>query len=158
MSDEDFMKVVLQDAQNAKDSGNLPSATILVKNGEIIARGISHVGSDMDPSAHGDIMCIRSACKTLNTLDLSGCILYTSIEPCSMCLTCASWANISIIIFGAYKEFIASNSYLLDGYHAQDFGKKLVSLSGETIEIRGGVMGDECRVLMENVENWIPKV
>ncbi len=158
MSDTDFMKVVLQDAQKAKDSGNLPSATILVKDGEIIARGVSHVGSNMDPSAHGDIECIRSACKTLNTLDLSGCTLYTAIEPCSMCLTCASWANISVIVFGAYREFIPANSYLLDEYHAQDFGKKLMSLSGKPMEIRGGVLGEECRELMKNVENWVPKV
>jgi len=151
------MLSALEDAKKALLDGNLPSASIIEKDGKIIARGLSRVVSDLDPSAHGDLICIRSACESLHTLDLEGSTLYTVIEPCSMCLTCASWANISRIVFGAYQEDISDNSYLLHGYHAIDFASKLVSLSGNVIDIKGGVLQDECRQIMDGVSAWIPK-
>jgi tRNA(Arg) A34 adenosine deaminase TadA len=157
MSDEQFMQIALNDAQEAKKSGNLPSATILVKDDKIIARGVSRVGPDFDPSAHGDIVCIRTACKELSVWHLTSCTLYSVIEPCAMCLTCASWAQLSRVVFGAYKEDIAENSYLLDGYHAEEFSKKLTALNNSKIEVVGGVLRNACAAIMTGVNNWSPK-
>ncbi len=154
MNDEDYMRVVLQDAYNAKKIGNLPSASILVKNHEIISRGTSCVAVDFDPSAHGDMVCIRKACAQLQSLDLSKCALYSIIEPCAMCLTCAAWASMSKVVFGAYKEDILENSYLVKGYHAVDFGRNLSTYDGNRINIVGGVLRDECTAIMSNVINW----
>ena len=84
------------------DSGSSPFGCIIVnKDGEIVGQGHNRVVLDNDPTAHGEVMAIRNACKNLGTFDLSGCILYTSCEPCPMCLNASKWANISEIYFAA---------------------------------------------------------
>lgn len=84
------------------DSGSSPFGCVIVdKNGEIVGQGNNRVVLDNDPTAHGEVMAIRDACKNLNTFDLSGCILYTSCEPCPMCLNAAKWANIAEIYYAA---------------------------------------------------------
>jgi tRNA(Arg) A34 adenosine deaminase TadA len=71
-----------------------------VKDGQIIGRGYNHVVANNDPSAHGEIMAIRDACTNLKTFDLTGCEIYTSCEPCPMCLGAIYRARISKIYYG----------------------------------------------------------
>lgn len=155
MTDEDYMRQALKEGQKAKQDDKIPIATIIVKNGAIISSGISQVTNKLDPSAHGDMECIRNACSKLNSLDLTGCIMYTVIEPCAMCATCAGWAGISKIIFGAYKEDIPDNSYLISNYHLEDFSNNLTKLDGLKIGIKGGILREECKQVMENVKDWV---
>jgi guanine deaminase len=75
--------------------------TVIVKDGEIIAEGTNHVVANNDPTCHGEMEAIRQACKKLNTFKLNGCVLYTSSEPCPMCLTAAYWARIDKLFYGA---------------------------------------------------------
>lgn len=77
-----------------------PFGAVVVKNGEIIGRGFNQVTSLNDPSAHAEIVAIREACKYLNTYHLSGCQLYTSCEPCPMCMGAVYWAKIDKVYFG----------------------------------------------------------
>ena len=79
-------------------------AIIIDKNGNIIGNGNNQVLKEKDPTAHAEIVAIREACKKLDTQDLSGCILYTSCEPCPMCLSAIIWANIKTIYYGCTKE------------------------------------------------------
>lgn len=79
-------------------------AIIIDKNGNIIGNGNNQVVKEKDPTAHAEIVAIREACKKLDTQDLSGCILYTSCEPCPMCLSAIIWANIKTIYYGCTKE------------------------------------------------------
>ena len=84
------------------DAGSSPFGAVIVdKNGNIIGEGHNRVVLDNDPTAHGEVMAIRNACKNINSFDLSGCILYTSCEPCPMCLNAAKWANIAEIYYAA---------------------------------------------------------
>lgn len=84
------------------DHGSSPFGCIIVnEQGEIIGEGYNHVVLDNDPTAHGEVMAIRNACKNINSFDLSGCTLYTSCEPCPMCLNAAKWANIKEIYYAA---------------------------------------------------------
>lgn len=84
------------------DAGSSPFGAIIVdKDGKIIGQGHNRVVLDNDPTAHGEVMAIRDACKNINSFDLSECILYTSCEPCPMCLNAAKWANISEIYYAA---------------------------------------------------------
>ena len=76
-----------------------PFGACVVKNGEIIASGHNTVLKDKDPTRHGEMNAITNACKKLNTYDLSGCELYTTGEPCTMCLCACMWANISHIYY-----------------------------------------------------------
>lgn len=77
-----------------------PFGAVIVKNNKIIAKGHNHVLSKNDPTCHGEIDAIRKACKKLKTHDLSGCILYTTAEPCPMCLCASMWSNIDKIYYG----------------------------------------------------------
>ncbi len=79
-------------------------AVITDKNGNIIAKGNNMVLADNDPTAHAEVVVIREACEKLGTYDLSECTLYTSCEPCPMCLSAIIWANIKEVYYGCTKE------------------------------------------------------
>lgn len=77
-----------------------PFGTVIVKNGEVVGKGHNTVLKDNDPTCHGEIMAIHDATGKLGTFDLSGCELYTTGEPCHMCLCACMWANIDKIYYG----------------------------------------------------------
>ena len=102
---EDFMseavKVAIKGVNN--DEGG-PFGCIVVKNGEIIGRGNNRVTSSNDPTAHAEITAIRDACKTLNDFQLEDCIIYTSCEPCPMCLGAIYWARPKKVYYGSNQQ------------------------------------------------------
>ena len=77
-----------------------PFAAVIVRGSEIVGEGANSVTATHDPTAHGEVNAIRAACKALNTFTLAGCALYTSCEPCPMCLAAAYWARLDAIYFG----------------------------------------------------------
>jgi guanine deaminase len=96
-----FMKVAVAEARKGiacNDGG--PFGAVVVRDGKIVAKGHNRVVVDNDPTAHGEIVAIRRAAKRLGTFDLSGCTIYTTAEPCPMCLWAISWANIASIRYG----------------------------------------------------------
>lgn len=100
-----FMESAANEAQkNVTSHDGGPFGTVIVKNGEIIAKGRNHVLLDDDPTAHGEIYTIRKACKKLGTHDLSGCELYTNAYPCPMCLGAIIWNNIKTCYYGNTPE------------------------------------------------------
>lgn len=86
------------DGINAGDGG--PFGSVIVKDGKIIGRGHNRVIADHDPTMHGEVAAIRAACANLGTHDLSGCELYTTAEPCPMCLGAILWAGIEKVYYG----------------------------------------------------------
>lgn len=92
------------DSGIADKQGGPFGAVIVDENGKIIARGNNRVIIDNDPTAHAEVIAIRNACKALSTYDLSGKILYTSCEPCPMCLSAVIWANIKEIYYGCSRH------------------------------------------------------
>ena len=76
-----------------------PFGAVVVLNGEIIGKGCNHVLGDNDPTAHAEIVAIRQACKAIGNFDLSGATIYSTCEPCPMCLSAIYWANIGILYF-----------------------------------------------------------
>jgi len=101
----EFMEVAidLSDDNFDKEYGG-PFGACVVKDGEIVGKGINRVIKNMDPTAHAEIVAIRNACKNLKTHDLSGCEIYTSCYPCPMCLSAIIWANIKKVYYGNTKE------------------------------------------------------
>ena len=85
-----------------------PFGAIIVKDGEVIARGCNQVTSTNDPTAHAEVNAIREACKKLNTFQLDDCILYSSCEPCPMCLGAIYWARPKQVFFAATKSDAAA--------------------------------------------------
>jgi len=76
-----------------------PFAALIVRSGQIVGEGANSVTATNDPAAHGEVNAIRAACKALNTFTLAGCELYTSCEPCPMCLAASYWARIDAIYY-----------------------------------------------------------
>ena len=105
-----YMKKAKENADRGIENkeGGPFGAVIVDKEGNIIANGNNKVLKDKDPTAHAEIVAIREACKVLNTNDLSECILYTSCEPCPMCLSAIIWANIKEVYFGCTKNDAAN--------------------------------------------------
>lgn len=96
-----YMQVALEEARNgiAHNDGG-PFGAVVVKDGKIIGRGHNRVAKNNDPTCHGEMEAIRDACKALSTFDLSGADIYTTGQPCIMCLGAILWSNINHIYFG----------------------------------------------------------
>ncbi|MDP1678293.1 MAG: nucleoside deaminase [Bacteroidota bacterium] len=99
MNAEFMWEAIRLSIQNIRDGKGGPFACVIVKNGKIIARGTNQVTSTNDPTAHAEVVAIRNACKELKTFQLSGCEIYTSCEPCPMCLGAIYWARPDKIYF-----------------------------------------------------------
>ena len=99
-----FMEQAIElSIESVKKNGG-PFSSIVTKNNKIIAEGSNKVTSTNDPTAHGEIVAIRDACKKLNTFNLSGCELYSSCEPCPMCLSAIYWSRIDKIYYANTRE------------------------------------------------------
>jgi guanine deaminase len=85
-----------------------PFGAVVVKNGNVIGKGGNQVSSLNDPTAHAEIMAIRDACRNINSFDLSGATLYTTCEPCPMCLSAIYWANIEMVYYCSTRHDAAS--------------------------------------------------
>ena len=96
---EELMRRAIELSENSVRNGGGPFGAVIAKNGEIVAEGSNKVTIDNDPTAHAEVCTIRKACQKLNTFDLSGCVIYTSCEPCPMCLGAIYWAHLDKIYY-----------------------------------------------------------
>lgn len=104
MRNEDFMRQAIDlSVENVRNGGG-PFGAVIVKDGEVIATGTNRVTANCDPTAHAEVTAIRNACQHLGTFDLSGCTIYTSCEPCPMCLGAIYWARIGRMYYGNTKK------------------------------------------------------
>jgi tRNA(Arg) A34 adenosine deaminase TadA len=87
--------------ENVVSGAGGPFGAVIVRDGRIVGEGVNTVTAAHDPTAHGEVNAIREACKALGTFSLAGCALYTSCEPCPMCLAAAYWARLDAIYYGA---------------------------------------------------------
>ena len=95
-----FMARAIELSRDSVKSNGGPFGCVIVKNDEIIAEGANEVTKSNDPTAHAEIVTIRSACEKLNTFDLKDCEIFTSCEPCPMCLSAIYWSHINKIYYG----------------------------------------------------------
>ncbi|MBO0348435.1 nucleoside deaminase [Phormidium pseudopriestleyi FRX01] len=100
-SDEDFIRLAIAKAMEGVNQGESPFGACIVKGGEVVSCVHNICNSSVDATAHAEVHAIRDASKKLNTLDLSGCVIYSTCEPCPMCFTAAYWAKLDKIVFGA---------------------------------------------------------
>lgn len=114
-----FMQEAIKEAYIGINAGHGgPFGAVIVKDGEIIAKGHNRVVIDNDPTAHGEINAIRDACKALNTFDLTGCELYTTGYPCPMCMGAIQWANITKIYYGCNLHDTANIGFRDEKFYA----------------------------------------
>jgi tRNA(Arg) A34 adenosine deaminase TadA len=101
MQREDYMHAAIKLAEDSLHSGQGgPFGCVIVRRGEIVGRGNNRVTSTNDPTAHAEVTAIREACALLRTFQLADCELYTSCEPCPMCLAAIYWARIPVVYYG----------------------------------------------------------
>lgn len=98
---EKYMQQALACARRGVQAGQTPFGACVVKAGKVVSVAHNRVWKDKDITAHAEIVAIRQACAKLRTIDLSGCIMYSTCEPCPMCFSACHWARISMIVFGA---------------------------------------------------------
>jgi len=111
MDDKQFLQKAIEKARESVVQGGFPAGAVVVKNGEIVGEGVS-VGNKLnDPTSHGEMAAIRAACKNLSTADLSGSVLYASMQPCLMCLGASMWSAIPKIVFACPKGQVSAEYY-----------------------------------------------
>lgn len=111
-SHERFMRRAIELAQSGVDDGlGGPFGCVVVKDGEIVGEGCNQVTSTNDPTAHAEVVAVREACRNLNSFQLTGCDVYTSCEPCPMCLGAIYWARPSRIFVAGTREDAAAAGF-----------------------------------------------
>jgi tRNA(Arg) A34 adenosine deaminase TadA len=109
--------------QNADTGGGGPFAAVVVRQGQIVGEGVNTVTTAHDPTAHGEVNAIRAACDALGTFTLTGCELYTSCQPCPMCLAACYWARLDAIYYGS-SAADAARAGFDDAFLYEEFRKE----------------------------------
>jgi guanine deaminase len=123
--DEKLLRVAIKLAhEHCMDGAGGPFGAVVVRDGKIVGRGWNKVSSTNDPTAHAEVVAIRAACKALGQFHLHGCVLYTSCEPCPMCLAAAYWAHVDKIVYAATRRDAASIGFD-DAFLYREFGRDL---------------------------------
>ncbi|MGB5525756.1 MAG: nucleoside deaminase [Gemmatimonadota bacterium] len=100
----DFLREAIDVASDNVASGGGPFGAIVVRDGEVVARGANRVTSSNDPTAHAEVEAIREACRVLGTFQLEGCEIFSSSEPCPMCLGAVYWARPTAVFYANGRE------------------------------------------------------
>lgn len=101
--DARFMQMAIDLSVENVDNGGGPFGAVIVRDGEVIATGVNRVTANNDPTAHAEVSAIRAACNRIGNFKLEGCTVYSSCEPCPMCLSALYWAGVKRICFGNTK-------------------------------------------------------
>jgi len=126
-----FLRQALEEASDNIYNGGGPFGAVVVKDGEIISKSGNRVVPDNDPTAHAEISAIRAAANALGTFDLSECVIYSSCEPCPMCLGAIYWAGIRRVVYSADRHGAADAGFsdeLIYREMALDYGERQISM------------------------------
>jgi tRNA(adenine34) deaminase len=136
-----YMKQALIEAQKAFDEEEVPVGVVIVHKDQIIARAHNQIKTLKDPTAHAEMIAITQAAAYLKNERLNGCILYATIEPCSMCVGAAVLARLKAIVFGANDPKTGACGSAIDLAKPELFN--------HTIEVTGGILEPECRNIIQ---------
>ncbi len=139
------MRLAIEKAREGVKKGQAPFGACIVKENKIIACAHNIVWKSCDITGHAEIHAIRIACKSLKNIDLSGCTIYSTCEPCPMCFSASCWAKISRIVFGA--QIKDAKSYGFNELRVSNL--KLAKLGKNAIHITSGVLRKENLALFE---------
>lgn len=134
--DRQFMQQALEQAQLAAAAGEVPVGAVLVRNGQVISKGFNRPISNNDPSAHAEMMALRSAAQADSNYRLPGTTLYVTLEPCTMCAGAMLHARVDRVVFGASDPKTGAAGGVLD-----IFSEKQIN---HQTQVEGGIMSEEC--------------
>lgn len=142
VTDENWMRLALTQAEAAREIDEVPIGAIIVDaNGELLSAASNRTITDNDPTAHAEILAIRLAAENIGNYRLTGCTLYTTIEPCVMCAGALVNARVARLVFGAHDERFGAVETKFRLCDSDDLNHR--------IEITSGTLADECRALMQ---------
>jgi len=143
LSEADFLRAAIAKAREGIAAGQSPFGSVIVRDAKVVAATHNTVWRDTDPTAHAEVNNIRAAARALGTIDLSGCVLYSTCEPCPMCLSAIHWAKISRVVFGATIADAAAA-----GFSELNVGaRQLAKMGGSPLVVEDGLLAEECRAL-----------
>ena len=147
--DEKFMRLAVQKAREGIARGQTPFGACIVRDGRVVSLAHNVVWSTTDITAHAEVTVIREVCRTLGSVDLSGCTIYSTTEPCPMCFSACHWARISRVVYGASIQ------------DARDAGFSELTIScavmkkegGSPLVLETGVLREEAVLLFKEWKN-----
>ncbi len=143
MTDEEGMRLAIDKCREGVLAGQSPFGTAIVHGERVVAVTHNTVWRDGDPTAHAEVVGIRAAAAALGTIRLAGCTLYTTCEPCPMCLSAIHWAKVDRVVYGAgIADATAAGFSELNVPAAE-----LARLGGSALRVEAGPLRDECRAL-----------
>lgn len=153
----EYLKRSLELARESVSQGGFPAGALVVKNGEVLAEGISIGNKLNDPTSHAETAAIRGACKKLQTTNLEGATLYESLQPCVMCLSVANWAGISKIVYACRKN----SEMVSKGYYEGSTGnEKINEENNRRIELVfiPGLEDESLKIVQEWERNFLSRL
>ena len=138
--DDRFMRLAIEAAREGVAAGQTPFGACVVRGGREVVVAHNRVWADTDITAHAEVVAIRLACRQLATIDLSGCAIYSTTEPCPMCFSACHWARLDRIVYGA--DIADAKAAGFNELAVSDADLK--RLGGSPIEVVGGLLRDEC--------------
>jgi tRNA(adenine34) deaminase len=142
MTDHDYMRLALAQAQEARAAGEVPVGAVVVKDGEVIATGFNQPISRHDPTHHAEIAALRAAATAVGNYRLPGCTLYVTLEPCVMCAGAMMHARIARVVFGARDPKTGACGSVLDLFANTQLNHHA--------EVVGGVLADDCGTMLSD--------
>ncbi len=142
MDDEALMREALVEARLAFAEGEVPIGSVVVKDGRIIGRGHNRKEALCDPTAHAEVLALRQAAQSTNSWRLIETTLYTTAEPCLMCLGAALQARVSGIVFGCREPKFGAVSHLIENGHLQN--------ANHSLTVKDGVLEQQCAQLLQD--------
>lgn len=136
-----FMKEALKEAQKSYKKEEIPVGAIIVKDGKIIARGHNLKETKTDPTKHAEIIAIQKACKKLQTWRLTGCTMYVTLEPCSMCAGSLIQSRFDKVVIGTMDEKTGACGSVLNLLADYKFN--------HIVQIETGIMQEECKTILQ---------
>jgi tRNA(Arg) A34 adenosine deaminase TadA len=143
MTELEYMRLAIRTAQEGIASGQSPFGSVIVRDGQVVAATHNTVWRDSDPTAHAEVNCIRRAALALKTIELHGCTLFSTTEPCPMCLSAIHWAKLDRVVFGASIADAAAA-----GFHELHVDARVLAEMGQSpVRVDSGLLRDECAEL-----------
>lgn len=140
--DHDAMQAALAEARLAAEAGEVPIGAVVVRDGEIIARGHNRVLRDFDPTAHAEIVVMRAAAKAIGNYRLNGCTLFVTLEPCAMCAGAMIHARIDRLVFAAADPKAGAAGSVLEVINHPQLNHKM--------SVEQGILAEESAELLRN--------
>ncbi len=140
ISDEQFMRLALDEARHAAEAGEVPVGAVVVLDGQVLARAANRTLTDGDPTAHAEMVALRAAAKVLGNYRLTGATLYVTLEPCAMCAGALVHARVARLVYGCDDPKVGAVSGALRVLDQP--------MLNHRVEVTSGLLADECSAML----------